>query len=360
MPSKAEVSKTYIARGGLLAIDLQQFFRRFLSLPVHAQALLPVWTLHTYVFDEFEFTPYLNIVSPEPGCGKTTAGDVLSAVCWRATSPTSGSAAVLRRRIAADKPTLILDEWDSLDHTIRKSCLNFLNTGFRRDGAYGVMAGQKIIELSTFCPKAIVGRSVVALPEATLSRCISLTMQKALPDENLEKFRAPQREQAALLCQRCEQWGKQSRLKQVRVTPQIPESFTHRQADISEPLLIIADTCGGPWPLLIRDALVNLFADRQMPTPENELLRAVKRFIEERKGEFFLSQDFCVWANEQEETPWSDRPLTPAKLAGMLRIYGISPGQINRTVLGKQKNVRGYFVVDFKEVFARYIDATSP
>lgn len=142
--------------------------------------------------------------------------------------------------------------------------------------------------------------------------------------------------------------------------PQIPESFTHRQADISEPLLIIADACGGPWPLVIREALDNLFADRHIPTPENELLRAVQRFVEERKGEFFLSQDFCVWANEQEETPWSDKPLTPVKLAGMLKAYDIFPTPINRVMSGKQRNCRGYFVAHFGETFARYVDAVPP
>src|SRR5208337_4062427 len=110
-------------------------------LPEAARVILPVWTLHTYVFDRFEFTPYLNIVSPEPGCGKTTTGDVLSALCCRATSPTCGSAAVLRRRIAAEQPTLILDEWDSLDRTVRDACKNFLNTGFKKDGKYSIMDG---------------------------------------------------------------------------------------------------------------------------------------------------------------------------------------------------------------------------
>ena len=359
MPPGAKIAKTYLTRGGLLAIELQKFIRRFLSLPAKAQALLAIWIMHTHVFDEFEFTPYLNIVSPEPGCGKTTAGDVLSAFCCRATSPTSGSAAVLRRKIATDKPTLIIDEWDSMDHTVRKSCLNFLNTGFRSDGTYSVVAGSKIVEMSTFCPKAIVGRSVVALPDATFSRCISLTMQKALPGENLEKFRAPQREAAALLRQQCEQWAAGFRAKKVRVAPVMPESLTHRQADISEPVLVIADDCRGPWPLLIREALLNLFSERQIPTPENELLRAVQRFTAERSGKFFISQAFCAWANEQEETPWSDRPLTPAKLAGMLKIYDIFPTQINRVISGKQKNGRGYFVPQFRDALARYVDAPS-
>ena len=159
MSLQSKIVSTSLTPGGRLAHDLAKFCRRFLRLVAEAEALLPIWILHTYVFDLFEFTPHLNIISPEPGCGKTTTGDVLSALCCRATSPMSGSAAVLRHRIASDRPTLILDEWDSLPPETRKSCINFLNTGFRQDGKYGVMAGSKIVEFHQV-------RQVIARPTA--------------------------------------------------------------------------------------------------------------------------------------------------------------------------------------------------
>src|SRR5205823_11566379 len=124
---------------GKLAHKLGLFCQRFLSLPDEVWAVLPVWIIHTYVYERFAFTPYLYTVSPEPGCGKTTFGDVLSSTCARATSPLCGSVAFLRRKVAAEKPCLILDEWDSLDDQVRKACMNFLNTGFRWDGTYSIM-----------------------------------------------------------------------------------------------------------------------------------------------------------------------------------------------------------------------------
>src|SRR4051812_48026739 len=93
---------------------LTGFIWRFLALPSGADFIFPVWVLHTYVFHLFEFTPYLNVLSPEPVCGKTTAADVLSSLCARATTPLSGSVASLRRKVSTDRPTLILDEWDTL------------------------------------------------------------------------------------------------------------------------------------------------------------------------------------------------------------------------------------------------------
>jgi len=357
MFSGNEIAGVFIGRGGVLAIDLERFITRFLSLTQPVKSLLPIWILHTHVFDEFEFTPYLNIISPEQGCGKTTTADVLSALCCRATSPTCGTAAVLKRKIAAEHPTLILDEWDTLDDGVRKDCRNFLNTGFRQDGTFSFVSGSKIIEMSTFCPKAIVGRSIVALAEATLSRCISFVIHRALPEERLEKFREVQRAEAALLRKRCEAWADDFRRNPVRVSPNMPETLSARQQDISEVLLAISESCGGPWPLLVRNALTDVFADPHIPTPENELLRAVHRFITERKSDHFPSQEFCNWANEQPETPWSEKRLTQAKLAAMLKHYEVFPGQINRVIGGEQRNSRGYFVTQFKHAFARYVDA---
>jgi hypothetical protein len=268
---------------------------------------------------------------------------------------------VLRRKVAADKPTLILDECDTLDDGIRKTCLNFLNTGFRQDGTFSIVSGSHIIDLPTFCPKAIVGRSIVALPEATLSRCVSFVIHKARPNEKLEKFRKAQREEAASLRGQCEKWAEGFRNRRVTVAPNMPESLSARQADISEVLLAIADDCGGPWPLVVRNALADLFTERHVPTPENEVLRAVQRFLKERKiTDHFSSQDFCNWANEQPETPWSEKPLTQAKIAQMLRHYEIYPDQINRVVGGKQRNSRGYYVSQFALAFERYVEASPP
>jgi putative DNA primase/helicase len=322
-------------------------------------AVLPVWILHTYVYDEFEFTPYLNIISPEHGCGKTTVGDVLSALGHRATSPMSGSAAVLRRKIASERPTLILDEWDSLEPSMRRACQNLLNTGFRQDGSYSMVDKGRVVNLSTFCPKAIIGRAIVQLPQATQSRCISIRIERALPNEPVEKFRASHRAQATELREHCERWAKSFKRRQVRVEPLFPPALSARQQDISEPLLAIADDGGLQWPHLVREALVALFDERQLPTPENELLRAVRRFLQTRSSDHFPSQEFCDWANAQEERPWSEKPLTPAKLALMLRTYGIHPVQINRVIGGKQVNIRGYKVVDFEDAFVRYT-AKSP
>jgi hypothetical protein len=244
----------------MLALELAEFVARFLRLPNGAAGLLPMYTLHTYVFDIFRFTPYLNILSPEPGCGKTTAADVLGSICCKATSPSCGTDAYFRRKIAGERPTLIIDEWDTLPPSTRRLCLNFLNTGFRFDGTYGLLSGGKMLQLPTFCPKMIIGRALVRLPEATASRSIPVGMHKALPGEVLEKFGDEQQEEAAHLREQCDAWAAEFRAQKVRPMPIFPEGFSARQQDITRPLLEIADFCGGPWPLGLRESLQTLLS----------------------------------------------------------------------------------------------------
>jgi putative DNA primase/helicase len=351
--------KVYVGPGGLLALDLAEFFARFLALPNGAAGLLPIWTLHTYVVDLFRFTPYLNIVSPEHGCGKTTAADVLGSVCFKATLPSCGTDAYFRHKIAAERVSLIIDEWDSLALSTRKLCLNFLNTGFRFDGTYGLMSGGRSVELPTFCCKAIIGRALVRLPEATMSRCIVLGMHKALPGQILEKFGQEQQEEAAHLRVRCGAWAKEFRERKIRPVPIFPDGFDGRQQDITRPLLEIADFCAGPWSLGLRESLKTLFARPVIPSAENELLRAVRKYTSEHKDDYFWSKRLCDWLNEQEDAPWLEgdkvSTMSQAKLAEMLRHYDITPTPINRVINGRQHNQRGYWVKQFEDAFARYL-----
>ena len=94
------------------------------------------WIAHTWIFDAFDYTPYLHIWSPEKRCGKTRLLDCLELLVakpWRAVSPTE---AVLYRKIENDQPTLLLDEVDTVfsgSRDERKEPLRaLLNAGFER------------------------------------------------------------------------------------------------------------------------------------------------------------------------------------------------------------------------------------
>jgi hypothetical protein len=361
MYAGTEIAISGLTRTGALTIQIGQFVSRFLFLPVEARIIVPVWILHTWIFDLFRFTPYLRGQSPEAGSGKSTLGDVLSATCCRATSPMCGSAAALRRIFASEKPSLIVDEWDSLDGSIRKACIVILNTGYRSDGTYALVESKAVIKFPTFCPKAILGKADVILPDATLQRCIPIKLNRALAEDKIEKWNTMHEREADPIRDECQAWAEEFRARKTLVDPSafdptFYDSLTGRQQDICEPLLTIADAGGGPIPETLRRALQKVFSRPEI-RPETELLRALRTYAEQQHENYILGAEFCAWANTQPDQPWlakNETRLTQARLAEILKAYDIHPVQINRLVRRKQINRRGYFLSQFADAWRRY------
>jgi hypothetical protein len=121
----------------VLLEDVCAYLKRFVVFTSEAQpTAIALWVAHTWTIDAFDYTPYLQITSPEKQCGKSRVLDCLEPITskpWRAISP---SEAVLFRKIDSDKPTLLLDETDTLfsDGNGDRSELlrSLLNAGFER------------------------------------------------------------------------------------------------------------------------------------------------------------------------------------------------------------------------------------
>ena len=77
--------------------------RRHVVMFDHAADTAALWIVHTHLLDCFGISPRLAITSPEKGCGKTTALDVVSHLVSRPLSTANASAAgdLPRCRIAA-------------------------------------------------------------------------------------------------------------------------------------------------------------------------------------------------------------------------------------------------------------------
>ena len=86
---------------------VEDFVGRFVSLPPGCLLPVSVWIVATYVFDLFQYFPYLAILSAVKGCGKTRLLQVLECLCHNPTRYTFPSAAVLYRAIQERKPTLL-------------------------------------------------------------------------------------------------------------------------------------------------------------------------------------------------------------------------------------------------------------
>jgi hypothetical protein len=112
---------------------LSASIRRHVVMRDHAADTAALWAVHTYLVDCFDTSPRLAITSPEKGCGKTTALDVLSRLVSRPLPTANASASAIFRIIELQRPTLLIDEADTFLPD-NEELRGILNSGHRRGG----------------------------------------------------------------------------------------------------------------------------------------------------------------------------------------------------------------------------------
>lgn len=369
-PGKAEAKDTALGRavglsgvepwpkpvnGAELLGEIRATYNRFMVLPPQADVLTAVWTLLTFLFDCFSFTPYLHVTSPEKECGKSTLAELMNHLCANATTPGGMSAASMFRRIERVKPTLLLDEWDTLSDENRQAALNVLNTGFKWNGVYTICVGDdhEDRDFHTFCPKAIFGLSEKKLPDTTRSRCFLLTLQKKLSSEHVDKL--TRKFDGTILRRKCLRWANDHREKLKSAEPIMPPGLSAREEDISEPLLAVADACGSEWPDLMRQCVLHFFEAVQAEDGSIgvELLKDFRLAFD--ASDRLSSEAAKNYLNGLEDRPWSGwnegKGITQRQVAAKLRTYKIQ----SRDIWLNGKTVKGYFREQFADAFCRYL-----
>jgi hypothetical protein len=164
-----------------LVSTLERFFGERAHLPPDAALVLAFFTLNTWTFDVFDTTPYLSLESATPACGKNTVLNILSMVCARPQMLASTSEAALFRTIDRYKPTVLLDEAESLaGRSERADCLRSIaQAGYKKGGAVPRCVGPNndLQNFGVFCPKVFA--AIGGLTGPLLSRCIVIHMEKA-------------------------------------------------------------------------------------------------------------------------------------------------------------------------------------
>src|SRR5215213_4517433 len=175
-------------------VRLIAFIRRFVALTQDQALLIVLWIVHTHSFGAAETTSYLNIRSAEKRSGKTRLLEVLSLLVARPWFTGRVTAAVLVRKVAPRRPTLLLDESDAAfkgDREYAETLRGVLNAGFRRGGVASLCIGQganlSYKDFPVFCPKAIAG--IGMLPDTVSDRSIGIVLQRRPPSKRVERFR---------------------------------------------------------------------------------------------------------------------------------------------------------------------------
>jgi hypothetical protein len=345
---------------------IENFVRRFVVFSNNHQSTAnTLWVIHTHTIDAAEATPYLGIESPEKRSGKTRlleVDELLVARPWRVLSP---SEAVLFRKIEADRPTLLLDEIDTVfkDRSgTYEPVRAILNAGNRRGTTVPrcVTEGKKtaIQDFSVWCAKALAG--IGELPDTVSDRAITIKLKRR-NNEPIERFSYRKVSSEAQPIREAIEKFAEINLEVLReARPDIPSQLPDRAADAWEPLFAIADLAGGEWPEKARQAALALHSEDDDQSVRVLLLTHIKRVFEDK--ERMSTAELLRGLIDEEEGPWAEwwgnaveRGETKgpaARLARLLKAFDISPKGIR---LSDGTTPRGYEVGQFEDAWARYL-----
>ena len=345
---------------------------RFVRLPSENAAFAVVlWAAHTHLMDAWETTPRLAFLSAEPGSGKSRAMAITALLCPLALEAANATTASLVRAMddPAGRPVACIDEIDTKygpkakgDEELR--CV--INAGHRRGGFFLRCEkgddGWTPTRQDSFAAIAMAGIGDI-LPDSVVTRSIVLRMRKRLPGETVDAYR--QRDHMHLgkaLCDELAVWADHVREQAAICRPKLPDGIEDRDADVWEPLIVVADLAGGQWPERARQAAVELV---QSAKAGEKLSLGAKLLADIRDcfgdSDRIATADLLSKLRAIEESPWGvsgRNRLDAYVLAQMLSEYGIRPTTIR--LAGPNGSVlKGYKRYDFLDAWARYLPSSK-
>lgn len=354
-------------RGLAVALDgVEAFLRRYVVFGrPEAAVAVTLWIAHTHALDYADVTPYLGITSPEKGSGKTRLLELLRLVArGRPGIFIIPTASTIYRMLEADpNGALLLDELDAVfkDRTDKyEEVRATINAGHRRGATVprtvAVGNKHKVQMFPVFGPRALAG--IGRLPDTILDRSIPILMLKKKRSEVVERFRVARAEREAepVVAALVAALASSSPAREAAVPDELPD----RAADAWEPLIAIALAAGGAWPARTLNAALILHADRADDESLGLRLLADTRLVFDRLELGRIATANLIDAlKEDEESPWVDdkSPLTPTRLATLLRPFGIRSKQLKIAGI----KVRGFERDSFVDPWERYLpDAGTP
>jgi putative DNA primase/helicase len=348
--------------GAALLDALRATYTRFVVLPPGAAEALALWTLHTYVTDAVDITPYLILTSPQKRSGKSTTLTVASVLCHKALTTNNISAAALFRTIEACTPTLFIDEADSFANESNE-LRGVLNSGHTRRTAFVIRTVGENHEPRQFCtwsPKMIAG--IGNLPDTVRDRAITLSLKRRTKDEVIEKWQEEMADQLTVLRRQCLRWSEDNLSALRTCRPDVPETLHDRAADNWRPLCAIAAVVDGEWP---RKAQTAISALESLDESEDDnvvilLLSDLRSIFRQGNQPNIFTDTILDELKVMEERPWAEwgkarKPMNPRQLAQVLKPFAVK----SKTVRIDNVTAKGYEKSDFDDIFSRYLPSPA-
>jgi hypothetical protein len=348
----AQSAPNSAASSDVNALDLVLYLvEQYIAVTPEERMTIALWVLHTHIFDRFDVTPRLALLSPVRGCGKTTLLmllELLTAIPYRSDN-TSGAA--IYYLLDRQSHTLLIDEGDNLGLLNNPVLRSVFNSGHRRGGGISRYVSGRSRKFPTFSPLAIAAIGNMPLP--LLHRSFIINMQRS----PTPMVRLDEREPAFSIARtEIARWAATCKFS---LEPDMPASLRNRAADNCRALFAIADDLG--YGELARTAVLALVANRPDEDPGVVLLtdirnvflaHGVDRIASASLVEALLALDDGLWVDWRG--PNDDRPprkLNQSELSRLLKPFSIRPRTIR---LARGGTARGYMCEWFEAAWTAY------
>lgn len=336
-----------------IADDVRDFIADYVSLPSESYLdLLALFVLHTHAFKAARTTPYIYVTSQGPGSGKTRVMEVMSEICRKSTMQAGLTGPTLFTMIEARKPTLFMDEVDTIYSGAKNEELRgVLNSGYKHNGSVARIdrsSEDGFRDYSTFCPKVLAGIDNGQVPDTVLDRSIRIVLQKAAPGQVKPFYSEDVEDDAADLMDSIDAWvtANMEELSNRENRPAALDGLSDRQNDIIRPLLTIADRIPG-WGKRARIAATTAFGEQETPlTPATRALANVRDWFTQNPDADRVSS-----ATVMELTGQNGK-----QIGAWFSQFGIKGG----TYMFDGKNSKGYKIEVLSPAFDRFLPTTTP
>ena len=355
---------------------IQHVLWEYVDLEPHEYIGAVLWILHTHVFNHFQVTPRLALLSPVRGCGKTNFLKVIERLTPNPERYDNITAATLFRLIDGGSPTLLLDEGDNLGLRIDRNLRNVLNGGYERGGKIGRSPGGVERDYSTFAPLAIAAIGMLPLP--LMSRSIHFPMHRSRRDDlkTKEMLDTPaEKNRLEALRRLIVAWAQS--VTAFNKQPQLPGLLRGRMADNWRVLVSVADSFGNSyWSKAAREAAVVFAAGYHDEDAPVALLTDIRIIFIRLRVDRIKSLDLAhelhqledgmgvwsAWCGEHDDQ--APHPISQGEIAILLRRFSrteLRPKPLydrgSRTSRGSAG--RGYYHKQFEPWWERYCDKQS-
>jgi hypothetical protein len=355
-----------------LIAGVMKFVADYIVMSEPERLVVACWVVPTHLMEVWDLFPHLAITSPEKRCGKSTLLELLGWVVFEPQFATNIAPAAMYRLIQKLKPTLLMDEAQSLQrHGSEASEVTreLINGSISKSGKVIRCIGKnhEPATFSIYCPKVI---AMIGEPDGILAdRCFPVRLKRKSKADVVKRCRSKEVGGVGLKLNEWIQGWVEKHKTDVASTYEKLEPFdidNDRMADLLLPLQAILKVNGEEGFLELLKGYAEGLGERDRRQESQSqgvrLLAACREIFSSRPPwvSFLGTNDLIDELKKREEEPWGTfrygKPINPEGLAKLLGPYDIKSGR------NKDQSARGYFKADLQKAWDLYLppDPSAP